>query len=72
MRIEKLITRVALLRRGIRLFTEEVNDHLDRGWGLVELSICKKGLRTICYAVVVKGDCCDQEDCCNHTEDNYE
>lgn len=50
--MQKLITRICWTRRGVDVFTDEVNGHLEEGWNLVSLSIEKKGLRIVCFAIV--------------------
>ena len=52
--MQKLIVRVALFRRGVEQFEEEVNAHLLQGWKVYQISIVKQGLRIICTAVVDK------------------
>lgn len=50
--MQKLITRVCWTRRGVDLFTEEINTHLEEGWNLTALNIEKKGLRFVCFAIL--------------------
>ena len=41
--MQKLITKVALFRRGVRIFTCMVNKHCEEGWHLDSVAIEKKG-----------------------------
>lgn len=50
--MQKLITRVCWTRRGVQLFTDEINAHLEEGWNLSALNIEKKGLRFVCFAIL--------------------
>jgi len=50
--MQKLITRVCWTRRGVAIFTEEINAHLEEGWNLTALNIEKKGLRFVCFAIL--------------------
>lgn len=50
--MQKLITKVALFRCGVKKFTKEVNQHLDEGWSLTSLQIDKKGFRIVCWALL--------------------
>jgi hypothetical protein len=52
--MQKLVTKVALFRRGVRKFTEEVNLLLEDGWRIANISIEKRGLRIICCALLEK------------------
>lgn len=51
--MEKLITRICWTGCGVRLFTDEVNAHIEEGWSISVLNIDKKGLRIVCYAILV-------------------
>lgn len=48
-----LITRIAWTRHGVNDFTEEVNEYLEQGWVVQDLSIDKKGFRFVCYALLM-------------------
>lgn len=48
-----LITRIAWTRHGVNDFTEEVNEYLEEGWVAQDISIEKKGLRFVCYALLM-------------------
>ena len=50
----QIITQVALFRRGVKKFEEEVNAMLDAGYTVQQISIEKRGLRIICLAVLVQ------------------
>lgn len=50
--MEKLIAQVALFRRGVEKFEDEVNEHLNEGWKIESISIEKHGLRIICWALL--------------------
>ncbi len=50
----KLITQVALFRFGVKRFEREVNSHLEEGFSLDKISIEKKGLRFLCWALLKK------------------
>jgi hypothetical protein len=52
--MQKILTRVALFRRGVRQFEELVNRHLTEGWTVKTLSVNKGGLRFICLALLEK------------------
>jgi hypothetical protein len=60
---QKVIARVALFRRGIRLFEESVNRHMAQGWKLSSLDMGRMGfLRMLCVAHLVKPlGCCEEE-----------
>jgi hypothetical protein len=51
---QKLVTTIAWTRRGVRKFEDEVNQHLNAGWAVHELSIDKHGLRFVCAALLDK------------------
>lgn len=52
--MQKLICKVALFKIGVERFEREVNTHLSTGWSLEEVSIVRKFLCFVCYAVVVR------------------
>lgn len=52
--MQKLISRIAWFRRGVRLFTNDVNEHLKAGWKVSDISIEKRGFRFVCYALLSK------------------
>ena len=49
---QKLVTRVAWARRGVREFEEAVNKHLADGWVTNTLSVKREGLRIVCVALL--------------------
>lgn len=51
--MQKLITRICWTRRGVNLFTDEINNHLEDGWDIASFSIEKKGLMFVCYVILV-------------------
>lgn len=51
--MQKLITRVCWTKRGVDLFTDEINNHVEEGWNISALNIEKKGLRFVCFAILV-------------------
>ena len=48
----QIITQVALFRRGVKKFEQEVNAMLDAGYTIKQISVEKHGLRIICLAVL--------------------
>lgn len=59
--MQKIIARVALMRRGVRKFEEEVNAALGCGWELCCVEVHRWGLlRIVCLAKLVK-KCCHEE-----------
>jgi len=48
-----LVSRIAWTRHGVDAFTEEINDYLDENWIVQDVSIEKKGLRFVCYALLL-------------------
>jgi hypothetical protein len=48
-----LVSRIAWTRHGVTDFTDEVNCHLEDGWVAQDISIEKKGLRFVCYALLM-------------------
>lgn len=59
--MQKLITKVALFRFGVRQFTEEVNLLLADGWNLDSLTVDHHWLKIICVAVLSKHE---NQSCC--------
>lgn len=51
--MQKLITRICWTSRGVDLFTNEINTHIEDGWDISSVTIEKKGFRFICYAILV-------------------
>lgn len=55
-----LVSRIAWTRHGVNDFTAEVNEYLGDGWVAEDISIEKKGLRFVCYALLM--DCGEGEE----------
>jgi len=51
--MQKLMTRICWTRYGVDRFTNEINNHLEEGWNLSAFSIEKRGLRFVCFAILV-------------------
>jgi hypothetical protein len=76
--MQKLITRIALCRRGVKIFEKEVNDLMASGWDLDEYDVEPGFFRIICSAILTKDDCdcscckdacsCDCSCCKKHKE----
>jgi hypothetical protein len=47
-----LLCTLALTRRGLRRFEKRVNSYLAEGYEVRELKLEKRGLRTLCYALL--------------------
>lgn len=63
--MQKLVTKVALCRLGVKMFENEVNAYLADGWALEEYDVEPHFLRIVCSALLEKDDCsCD---CCEET-----
>jgi|GEM_PF-4750041 len=52
----QVITQVALFRRGVKKFEQDVNDMLNAGYTISQISVEKQGFRIICLAVLVLDD----------------
>lgn len=51
--MQKLITKIVWTQFGVRQFQHEVNDNLKFGWKVCNLSIEKRGLRFVCYCLLI-------------------
>ena len=49
----KLITSVGFTRHAVNKFERDVNALLDKGWTVADLEIGKKGLRFVCFALLI-------------------
>ncbi len=51
--MQKVISRICWTAWGVSKFTDEVNTELEDGWNLSAFNIEKKGLRFVCFAILV-------------------
>ena len=50
--MQKIVTKIAFSRLGVRAFERLVNRHLADGWAARTVSVDKRGLRFVCVALL--------------------